>query len=106
MLPVEKLTQIGARFGELDELMCRPDVLADHARLTKLMREKSELEPVVKAFGRYRELEKKLAEDKEALLDPELRDLVEAEIPELEEEITRLTREIELLLLPQDPNDK
>lgn len=106
MLPVEKLIQIGARFGELDDLMCRPDVLADHGRLTRLMREKSELEPIVRAFGLFCEVEKKLAEDKEAMGDPELRELVVDEIPVLEAELGRITRDLELLLLPQDPNDK
>ncbi len=106
MLPVEKLTQIGARFGELDELMCRPDVLADHGRLTKLMREKSELEPIVKAFARFREVEKKLVEDRAAMGDPELRELVVDEIPVLEAQLSVITRDLELLLLPQDPNDK
>ena len=49
MLPIEKLVQLSKRYVELDELMCRPDVLADRARLTRLNKEKTDLEPLVDA---------------------------------------------------------
>lgn len=106
MLPVEKLEQLTRRYAELDELMCRPDVLGDRNQLGKLTKERSDLEGLVAAFGRYRETEKKLKEDEEALADPELRELVEAEIPELKSALATLESQIQLLLLPSDPNDK
>ncbi|MBX3227945.1 MAG: peptide chain release factor 1 [Labilithrix sp.] len=106
MLPVEKLEQLTRRYAELDELMCRPDVLGDRNQLGKLTKERSDLEALVAAFGRYRETEKKLKEDEEALADPELRELVEAEIPELRTALATLEGEIQVLLLPSDPNDK
>ena len=86
--------------------MCRPDVLTDRNRLSKLTKERSDLEALVAAFGRYRDVEKNLREDEEALADPELRELVEAEIPELRTTLDLLEKEIQLLLLPTDPNDK
>lgn len=106
MLPLEKLADLSRRYGDMDELLCQPDVLADRARLAKLNRERADLEPIALAFGRYREIEKKLAEDREALADPELRELVEHEIPELEGQLAALENELKLLLLPQDPDDK
>ncbi len=105
MLPLEKLDQLSRRYGELDELMCQPDVLADSDKLTKLHKERAELEPLVVAYARYREVDRKLVEDQEALADPELRELAEMEIPELSAEKGTLTREIQLLLLPPDPNE-
>src|SRR5213075_2899721 len=106
MLPIEKLTQLIRRYSELDELMCRPDVLSDRNQLSKLTKERSDLELLVQAFGRYREIEKKLKEDEEALADPELRELAELEIPELQASLSGLEKQIQLLLLPADPNDK
>lgn len=106
MLPLEKLEQLSKRYLELDELMCRPDVLADRNQLSRLNKERSDIEPLVHAFARLREVEKKLAEDEEALADPDLRELAELEIPELQAERGSLEREIQLLLLPADPNDK
>ena len=106
MLPVEKLHQLTRRYAELDELMCRPDVLGDRNQLSKLTKERSDLEGLVAAFGRYREVAKKLKEDEEALADPDLRELVEMEIPELQASLSSLEQEINVLLLPSDPNDK
>src|SRR5436190_4511592 len=106
MLPVEKLEQLTRRYTELDELMCRPDVLSDRNQLSKLTKERSDLEPLVQAFSRFRTLEKKIKEDEEALADPELRELVEVELPELQSQRGVLEKEIQLLLLPTDPNDK
>ena len=106
MLPLEKLEQLSKRYTELDELMCRPDVLSDRNQLSKLTKERSDLEPLVQAFSRYREVAKKIKEDEEALGDPELRELAELELPELQTERGTLEQQIQLLLLPTDPNDK
>jgi peptide chain release factor 1 len=106
VLPIDKLEQLTRRYGELDELLCRPDVLGDRNQLSKLNRERTELEPLISQFARYREVEKKIQEDEDARADPELRELVEMELPGLVAEKTGLEAQIQLLLLPADPNDK
>lgn len=105
MLPIEKLEAVARRFRELEHLLCSPEVLADHGKLTKLNKERTELEPVVQSFARLRDVEKRIAEDKEALDDPDLGELARAELPELEAEREKIASELELLLLPKDPND-
>jgi peptide chain release factor 1 len=106
MLPLEKLEHLSRRYRDLDELLCRPDVLGDRNELAKLNKERGELEPLMGQFGRYREVTKKIAEDVEARNDPELRELVEMELPELEAEKTTLEKSIQLLLLPPDPIER
>ncbi|MBX3188441.1 MAG: peptide chain release factor 1 [Labilithrix sp.] len=106
MLPLDKLEQLSRRYVELDDLLCDPQVLGDRHQLSKLNKERTDIEPLVQAFARYRALEKKIREDEEALADPELRELVEHELPGLQAERTALEGEIQLLLLPTDPNDK
>ncbi len=106
MLPLDKLEQLSRRYVELDDLLCDPRVLADRHKLSKLNKERTDIEPLVQAFGIYRALEKKIREDEEALADPELRELVELELPELQTERGKLEGQIQLLLLPTDPNDK
>jgi peptide chain release factor 1 len=106
MLPIEKLDQLVRRYAEVEELLCRPDVLSDRARSQKLNKERSDLEPLVTAMSRYRELQKKIHDDEEALADPELRELAQAELSGLQDERTRLEGSIQLLLLPADPNDR
>jgi peptide chain release factor 1 len=106
MLPVDKLEQLSRRYVELDDLLCDPRVLSDRSQLTRLNKERTDIEAIVQAFGRYRSLEKKIREDEEALADPELRELVEHELPGLQAERSTLEGQIQLLLLPTDPNDK
>jgi peptide chain release factor 1 len=106
MLPIDKLEAVARRYRELDELLCSPQVLSDHQRLQKLNKERTEIEPVIVAFGQYRDLERRIREDKDALADPELRALVEEELPQLERQAASLEQQIQVLLLPSDPNEK
>jgi peptide chain release factor 1 len=105
MLPLEKLSSLARRFRELEDMLCRPEIVGDRQQFQKLSKERAELEPIAQAFDRHLELRKKLEEDRAALADPELRELAEMEIPELESQLTTLEGEIKLLLVPTDPND-
>jgi peptide chain release factor 1 len=106
MLPIDKLDELVRRYGELEELLCRPEVLSDRAKLSKLNKERSDLEPLVNAFSRFRELDKRARENAEALGDPELRELAQADLAEIDAERLSLEQSIQLLLLPPDPNDQ
>ena len=105
MLPEDKLLALRARYHDLTDLLCQPDVAADGARFTKFSRERGEVEPLVQAYERYTKVKGQIHEDKEALKDAELRDMVLEELPGLEAELERLETEISLMLLPRDPND-
>ncbi len=105
MLPRAKLEAVERRYQEVEHLLCSPQVLSDPRELSKLNKERSELQPVVAAWERLLGVEKRIHEDKEALADPDLAELAQAELPELEGERTRLEGELEILLLPRDPND-
>ena len=105
MLPIEKLEAVARRFRELEHLLCAPESLSDPNKLQKLNKERTDLEPVVVSFSRLRDVEKRIAEDKEVFDDPELGELARAELPELEAERETISSELELLLLPKDPND-
>ena len=106
MLPIVKLEQLVRHYGELEERLGLPEVLSDRGKLSKLNKERSDLEPLVHSFSRYRELGEKIRENEEALSDPELHDLAQAEIAELEGERGKLEQAIQLLLLPPDPYDQ
>jgi peptide chain release factor 1 len=106
MLPHDRLESLTRRYAELDELMCQPQVLADRGQISKLSKERSELEPLMQAYARYRNVTKQIAEDQAALSDPDLRELAQLEINELDVERAKMEESIQLLLLPADPNDK
>jgi peptide chain release factor 1 len=105
MLPLQKLESLSARYAEIEELLCQPYILGDAKKYTELNRERSELTELVRVFSRHREVQKRLDDDRVALADLELRELAELEIPELETELEALAQQLNLLLLPSDPND-
>jgi peptide chain release factor 1 len=105
VLPITKLKAVKRRYQELEQLMCDPAVHAERDRITELNRERSQLSPVVEAFDRWNDLERRIAEDREALSDPDLGPLAEEEIPQLEAERSALEQSLRVLLLPRDPND-
>ncbi|MGB0678532.1 MAG: peptide chain release factor 1 [Polyangiales bacterium] len=106
MLPHDKLDGLVHRYGELEALLCRQEVLADAAQYTQLSRERADLAELVAAYGRYRDTAQQLEDDRQHLNDPELRSLVLDEIPELEAELGHLEAQVQRLLLPRDPNDE
>jgi peptide chain release factor 1 len=106
MIPAAKLESLTRRFAEVEQLLCDPKTLSDPQALTSLNRERSQLLPVTEAFGKWTHLTKQIADDKEALSDPELGPLAEQELPELGAQLEKLERDIQILLLPRDPNDE
>ena len=106
MIPAAKLESLSRRFNEVEQLLCDPKTLSDPQALTSLNRERAQLLPVVESFGKWTHLTKQIADDKEALSDPELGPLAEAELPELVASLDALEREIQIQLLPRDPNDE
>ncbi|MCA9534251.1 MAG: peptide chain release factor 1 [Myxococcales bacterium] len=105
MLPIDKLEALTARYRDTEEILCQPDVLADSKRLTRLTRERSDLQEVVTLYQRYQQVVTDLQGHREALNDADLRELAELEIPELEAERERLEAALNVALLPKDPDD-
>jgi len=106
MIPAAKLESLSRRFKEVEQLLCDPKTLSEPQALTTLNRERAQLLPVVESFSKWTYLTKQIADDKEALTDPELGPLAEAELPELNAQLEALEREIQIQLLPRDPNDE
>ena len=104
----EQLTRVEERFEELDRLMADPGVLSDYARVSELAQERSNLERLVDAWRRYQDLQGQLSDNRALLAesdDPELAELAELEIAELEPEVAGLEDEMRRMLLPKDRND-
>ena len=108
MILTEQLSRVEERFEELDRLMTDPEVLSDYARVLELAQERSNLEELVGAFRQYQELQRQLADNRTLLTeseDPELTELAELEIAELEPQVTQLEDKLRRMLLPKDRND-
>jgi peptide chain release factor 1 len=105
---LEKLAEIEERYDELTRLMAKPEVAQDHQRVAELAKERSDLEDVVTVYREFKDISEELRETRELLEDdigPELRELAEMEIVDLEEKEGRLRQELRRLLIPKDPRD-
>jgi peptide chain release factor 1 len=105
MVPVDKLQAVVRRRSEIDDLMCDPKVIADSTRMQQLSRERSQILPLVEAFGEWESSEKRMREAREMLSDPDLGALAREELTELEARKAELEARLQVLLLPRDPND-
>lgn len=104
----EKLAKVADRFDEIERLMADPDVVADYGRLNELAQERSELEELVETFRRFQRIEQQIEENKlliEDDSDPDLQELAEMELEQLQSDYEELEAQLKRLLLPKDPND-
>ncbi len=103
---LDKLDWVQPRLEELGALLSDPDVVADQEKWRLLMREHSQLEPLGAAVSRYEQMLMQREEARAMLADPDMADMAKEELTNLEEEIPAMEREIQLMLLPRDPNDE
>ena len=102
---LDKLEKIGNRYEELCAKSEQPDFYADPKKAAALLREKNDLETIVTAYRAYRRAEAEMADAQELMAEPEMKELCQESYAAAKAEKERLAREIELLLLPKDPND-
>lgn len=100
-----RLERLAQRLIEIDALLAEPDSANDMNRFRKISRERSELEPVVEAFNAYAAAESDRIAAREMMSDPEMRELAEDEIEAAEARMAALEDELQVLLLPRDPDD-
>lgn len=100
-----QLETIEARFEELSVRITLPEIISDTPLFTKLMREHSEMSELNELAVAYRKLLSELDGAKEMLADPDMAEMAEAEVLELESKLDEMTEQARLALLPKDPDD-
>ena len=104
----DKLEDLLIRFEEVLNELNEPTVANNQARFQKLMKEQSDLQPIVDAYKEYKDC-KQTVEDSVAMLeeesDEEMREMLKEELSDAKKRIEELERELKILLLPRDPND-
>ncbi|MEA4870784.1 MAG: peptide chain release factor 1 [Christensenella sp.] len=104
----DKLQGIKLRFDFLSEQLAAPDAMNDRDQWREMVKERASLEEIVAAYEEYKAAEGALATCQAMLndrLEAEMKELVHAEIEELESKLQSLDEQIHMLLLPKDPND-
>ena len=102
MIAPDKIAQIIDRFQFLEAKMATGDM---GAQIAALGREYAELRPVVETVMAYRDLVDQMDQAKEMLRDPEMKELAEAELPELKAALEASEHDVQLALLPKDAAD-
>ena len=104
----DKLEDLLHHYEELMNTLSEPDVANDPNRFRKLMKEQSDLQPIVDAYKEYKQCKQNI-EDSLAMLseesDEEMRELAKEELNESKARLAELEDELKILLLPKDPND-
>ena len=104
----DKLEDLILRLEEVLNQLSEPDVASDPDRFRKLMKEQSDLTPIVNAYKEYKQNQQNI-EESLALLeeesDEEMRELAKEELNESKGKVEQLEEQLKILLLPKDPND-
>ena len=105
----DKLDAVESRYEQIGMELTRPEVVSNNEQFRLLMKEHSELTPIVEKYREYRAAKNS---EEEALglldgggLDKDFKELVEEELKQAKEDIERFSDELKILLLPKDPND-
>ncbi|MDA0146971.1 peptide chain release factor 1 [Vibrio sp. LaRot3] len=104
---LSKLETLVERYEEVQHLLGDPDVIGNQDKFRALSKEYSQLEEVTKCFQSYQQAQEDLAAAEEMAKedDAEMREMAQEEIQEAKAAIERLNDELQILLLPKDPND-
>ncbi len=105
---LEKLAFIENKYDELSVKISDPTVMANQNEWRKLCKEHADMEVIVNAYKEYKKVTEDLKADKEMLVeenDREMRDMLTEEISSLSSREKELENQIQILLLPKDPND-
>ncbi len=101
----ERLIAIEEKYNELQTELNKPEVISDVKQMLKLNKESANLKDAYDAYQKLKKIESDLEDASEMTKDPELGEFAKEEINRLTEEKVKLESEIEIMLLPKDPND-
>ena len=102
---LERLQAIETRYNELEQELMNPETILNVKKTLEITKEQASLRDSYEAYQNYKKLVQDIEDAKEMVKDPELGEMAEEELKNATEALEKLTAEIEILLLPKDPND-
>ena len=102
---IERLKSIEARYLEIDQELMNPEVTTNIKKTLELNKEQASLREAYNAYQEYKKLISDIEESKELVKDPEIGEFDREELKVSEERLAELEKEMEIILLPKDPND-
>ena len=101
-----RLIAVENRYNEIEKELASPEVVSDIKKMTELSKEQRRLSPIVDIYKKYKKANEDIETAKEMSKDPEMAEFAKEEIINLNKEIEDMEKELEILLLPHDPNDE
>ena len=104
-----KLDEVVARHKELNDLLGSPEVLSDPKKMMEYNKALSDITPIVEKYMEYKRYQEDLEFIKESFKtekDPDMKEMMQEELKEIEDAIPGIEQELKILLLPKDPNDE
>lgn len=101
----DKLESVEKRYEELTAQISDPEVISRTSEWQKLMKEHSDMTPVVEKYREYKKTKQAYEDAKEMMSDKELKELAEVEMQEAREKLPKIEDELKILLIPKDPDD-
>ncbi len=102
---IERLKTIEERYNQINNALMNPEIVSDIKKTTELSKEQASLQEAYDAYQEYKKLESDIEAAKELVKDPELGEFAKEELETNQLKLEQLTKDIEILLLPKDPND-
>ncbi len=102
---IDRLEATLKKYEELQQELTKPEVLGDMKKTKQYSKEMADLEDIVNCYKKYKKILQNIEDSKEMIKDPELGEMAKEELKELEEQKEKLDGELEILLIPKDPND-
>lgn len=104
----ENIEQLEVKFDQIEFELAQPELLKDQEAYQKITRQHAELSKVVTTYRQLKKMRAEKEETRRLLDDPDedMREMAEAELPEIGRAIENLEKELKVLLLPKDPNDE
>lgn len=102
---LDKLNAIEAKYSQIEARLGASETYNDPELVARLNKEQAELQPLVDAFRAYRRALDARDQAQSLMADPEMRELAQEEYRQALDELPDLERELQILLLPKDPND-
>ena len=102
---LDKLAAVEAKYSQIETRLAAPETYGDPALVAKLNQEQAELQPLVETYRTYRRTLEAREQAQTLLSDPEMKELAQEEYQQALDAIPELERQLQILLLPKDPND-
>ncbi len=103
---INRLETIQKKYDEISNELSNPSVISDIKKMTELSKEQRRLTPIIEVYNRYKQVLSDIETAKEMTHDPDMEAFAKEEIASLNKQLEEMNKELEILLLPHDPNDE